>query len=268
VRQINRFNLTAIRDRLGEWRDVFSLETAPAGTVHVLRDMITLLTFVAENKIIGTTSTGSMPLKAVRQVTAMFAEPPKVDVEIDGKLYLCRSERDVWRLYFLHVLAEVGGLITTGRSRRWSLTVQGKHFLGSEPPVQLAFMLCIWWHRVNWLIAYPFTGMGGGLPRGFKNTALFQLSFLPTGADVPFAEYADWLIAKTGLVWGAPDSFMAHDLLRGSIERMIADVLRRFGAFECGYREPVGRHKTKALATIRVTPLGRALVEALALIDE
>ena len=75
------------------------------------RDMVTLLQYVQENKVVGTRSTGNMPLKAVREVTARFVNPPELDQHIGDRVYRLRSEAEVRPLYFLHILAEVGGFL-------------------------------------------------------------------------------------------------------------------------------------------------------------
>jgi hypothetical protein len=74
-----------------------------AEQLAVRRDMVTLLRFVQENKVVGTQSTGNMPLKMVRAVTAEFVNPPVLDQTIGDKTYRLRSEEDVWPLYFLHI---------------------------------------------------------------------------------------------------------------------------------------------------------------------
>ncbi len=78
------------------------------------RDMETLLTFVRDNKVVGTQGAGNMPMKAVREVTARFANPPKLEDTIGKEVFRIRSEADLWPLYFLRVLAEVGGLLKPG----------------------------------------------------------------------------------------------------------------------------------------------------------
>lgn len=210
-----------------------------------------------------------MPLKAVREVAPLLSKPPKLEIEVGERTYQHRSEQEIWPLYFLHILAEVGRLIQTGRFRRWKLTAEGEHFLGTDPDIQLAFTLAVWWHRVNWLVAYPFAGMGDDLPYGFTATALAHLHSLPAEVDTSFSDFADLLIESTGLVWRAPESTIGDDLLRGSIERMIIDVLLECGALKCRYKTKTSLgFETKVLTTIQLTPLGRALLEAVAQCDD
>ena len=95
------------------------------------------------------------------------------------------------------------------------------------------------WHKVNWLIVYPYSGMGDSLPPFFKMYTLDYLLALPTNTRISFEKFADALIRKTGLTWGNPEGRFATTALRGSIARMVIfilvafprnDVLRKVGA--------------------------------------
>lgn len=230
------------------------------------RDMVTLLTFVLENKVVGTQSTGNMPLKMVREVTAKFVNPPLLDEKIGDRIYRLRSEVDIWSLYFLHIIAEVGGLLHIAPARRWRLTKNGKKFLSVDPLRQVPFLLTIWWYQVNWLIAYPYSGMGDELPPYFNYQVLDELLSLRQDTRIRIDEFTGKLIRKTGLVWGAPDSSYADRLLQGSIEQMVIYTLRNFGAVECEYRdEPMGKGMVSRLHTFKIVPFGRALLESLAM---
>ncbi len=232
------------------------------------QDMVTLLTFVRDNKVVGTQSTGNMPLKAVREVTARFVNPPQLDTTIGDHTYRLRSEEDVWPLYFLHILAEVGDLLAIARARRWRLTPVGERFLDEDPLLQVKFLLVVWWYQVNWLVAYPFQGMGEALPPDLEEATLARLRALPVATRVPFEEFADGLIEETGLTWTAPDSTYATMSLRGSVERMIIHILGTFGAVEREYRaEPLGKGTLRKLNAFEVTPFGKALLDAVATVS-
>lgn len=238
-----------------------------AKALPLRRDMVTLLTFVRDNKVIGTQSTGNMPLKAVRQVTARFVKPPELETTIGDHTYRLRSEADLWPLYFLHILAEVGGLLAIAPARRWRLTPEGEGFLGTDPLLQASFLLTVWWYEVNWLVAYPFEGMGDALPPFFNLATLTRLRSLPPGTRISFEEFADGLIEETGLTWTASVS-SAPILLRGSIARMVIYILAAFGAVECKYREePLGKGTTSRLAAFEITPFGKALLDAVATVS-
>ena len=261
------FTLKSIEERLDVWLKKHALLAQQAEAAPIRQNMVTLLAFVRDNKVVGTQSTGNLPLKAVREVTARFTNPPQLDTKIGGRTFQLHSEEEVWPLHFLHILADVGGLIETGRARRWQITAQAKRVLETAPPVQAAFLLAVWWHKVNWLVAYPYSGMGDNLPYLFSKTTLAGLRSLPTGTYVSFSDYATKLIGSTGLTWTAQESRFADSALRASIERMVIDILADFGALKCRYRkEPLGKGTITKLAAFQVTPWGKALLEAVAIV--
>jgi hypothetical protein len=224
---------------------------------------------VRDNKVVGTQGAGNMPMKAVREVTARFVNPPKLEDTIGNEVFRIRSETELWPLYFLRIIAEVGGLLKPGSARLWRLTRKGEGFLDASPMLQLPYLLTIWWHKVNWLIAYPYTGMGEALPQFFNLYTLDDLLALPAETRISFEDFADTLIEKTGLIWGAPDNIIANSIattaLHGSIAQMVIHVLAAFGTIEREYRkERLGKVTTSNLVAFEITPLGRALLEAVA----
>ena len=111
--------------RLNTWaRQLKNIQVAQA--LPSRRDMVALLTYLRDNRVTGTQSTGNLTLKAVREVTARFVHPPELDHTIGDRTYKLRTEYDVWPLYFLHTLAHVGGLLDGGPSRQWRLTPNGE----------------------------------------------------------------------------------------------------------------------------------------------
>lgn len=234
------------------------------------QDMVTLLIFVRDNKVIGTQSTGNMPLKAVRQVTARFVKPPILETTIGERVYRLRSEADIWPLYYLHILAEAGRHVAIAPARRWQLTPQGERFLETDVLFQVTVLLAIWWNQVNWIMAYPFEGMGEELPPDFSLVTLAQLRSLAVGRSISFEKFADGLIENTGLTWAAKDlsSATITMLLHGSIARMVIGILANFGGVKRKYRdEPLGKGTTPKLVGIEITPFGKAVLDAVALVS-
>ncbi len=259
-----------LEQRLSEWKNHYDTGEMMmiAEEIPARQDMVTLLRFVNENKVVGTQSTGNMPLKMVREVTANFVNPPVLDDEIGDRIYRLRSEANVWPLYFLHILAEVGTLVNIAPARRWQLSQGGERFLIIDPLQQVSFLMTIWWHEVNWLVAYSYSGMGDYLPQFFSYYALELLLSLRQSTDIQIDEFAGNLIEKTGLIWGAPESDFAGMLLQSSIERMIINILKKFGAVECEYRnESLGKGTIPRLETFKIVPFGRALLESLAIMS-
>jgi hypothetical protein len=229
------------------------------------RDMVTLLTYVRDHKVVGTQSTGNMPLKMIREVTAQFVEPPVLDTTIGEHSYRLRTEYDVWPLYFLHILAEVGGLLEIAPARRWRFTPDTPRFLEMDALLQLSYLLYAWWFQVNWLVAFPFEGMGEELPSSFTRATLARLRSFAMGTRVEFNRFADGLIAITGLTWSAPDSSGARMSLRASVERMVVRVLEDFGVVHSTYRPSPLHSSLQDLDAFKVTPLGKALLDSVAL---
>jgi hypothetical protein len=262
----NSFTIKSMEIDLKGWLEDYASVSTQAEALYIRQNMVTLLDFVRDNKVVGTQSAGNLPLKAIREMTARFIDPPELDTAIGDHVYKLRSEEEVWPLYFLRIVAEVGGLIKTGRSRRWQLTARGRQFLEKSFPLQACYLLAVWWHKIDWLVAYPFVGMGDRLPYFFSHAVLTNLLELPTGKSVSFNIYADKLIRNTGLTWTAPDRSYAASALRSAIEKMVVDVLKDFGGLACRYQEePLGRGTITELDEIEVTQWGKALLKAVAI---
>ncbi|MBL7183370.1 MAG: hypothetical protein ISS50_02855 [Anaerolineae bacterium] len=255
----------AAAHRLGKWmRQVKDDQVAQAEALPLRRDMVTLLTYLHENRVRGTRSTGNLPLKAVREVTARFVNPPQLDRTIGDRTFRLRSEDDVWPLYFLHTLAYVGGLLEGCPTRPWVLTPGGARFLAASPLAQVWILFATWWERINWLIAYSFRGMGESLPPRFEEITLVHLLSSPVGKWIPFEPFADKLIQETGLKWTAPDMTFARMILHGAIKNMVIGILVSFGVVETEYRDkPLGRGTIKELVAFQITSFGRGLLESL-----
>lgn len=262
---MQRRTIKAAQESLNGWLAQQPATTAQQAEALPLRqDVVTLLTFIRDNKVVGTQGAGNLPLKVVSAINDRFVKPLPLEETIGIHTYRIRSEEEFWPLHYLRILAEVGGLIKTGAARRWQLTKEGERFLAAAPLLQTAFLLAVWWYRVNWLIAYPFTGMGKGLPPMFTLHALGSLRALPAGIEIEFESYADQLIRATGLKWGVSDPEIATTALRGSIRRMMISVLDDFGALKCRYeKKPLGKGTISELVAFEITPLGAALLEAL-----
>jgi len=229
------------------------------------RDIGSLLMYVRDNKVVGTQA-NNMPMKAVREVAARFVEPPELEIVIGKNVHPHRSEEQVWPVNFVRILAEVGGLLKIGASRRWRLTRKGEKFLTKSPLQQLAFLLTTWWFKVNWLVAYPFGGVGDDLPQFFELKILTKILTLPTKIRIPFEPFANELIKITGLIWTAQDMTQATENLHHVIKRVIIRPLADFGVIECEYREePLYEITISKLVAFEPTPLGKFLLQAIAI---
>ncbi len=228
------------------------------------RDTVTLLKYLRDHKVTGTTSQGNLPLKAIRDVTAAFVNPPIIEKEIGDRIYEIRSEFEVWPVYFIHTLLEIGGLRDGGPGRRLRLSSRGEQFLDVEPALQVWFLLETWWFHTNWLIAYPPVGIGDYLPINFQIDILYLLLAMTADQFVPFDGFADQVIETTRLKWNAKEMSFARQMLHYAVERMVINVLVSFGILNCRYKEKwIGNYQTSELDTFLVTEAGKRLLMTL-----
>ncbi|MCX7680635.1 MAG: hypothetical protein N2508_01490 [Anaerolineae bacterium] len=245
-------------------RSLSGEQRAAIEALAVRRDMVALLTYLRDHRVTGTQSTGNFPLKAVREITACFVNPPQLDFTVGEHTFRLRSEDDVWPLIFLHHLACSGALIEGGPGRRWRLTSLGEEFLAIPPPVQVWLMVYIWWSQVNWLIAFPFQGLGETLPPQFKETTLHHLLALPVDTSTSVDAFASRLIKATGLQWRARDSSNAQMFLHAAVSRMVIYILADFGLIEVKYRKKeTGLLTFEEAVAFKMTAFGHGLLETL-----
>lgn len=227
------------------------------------RDVVTLLTYLRDNKVTGTQSTGNLPLKAVHEICARFVDPPRLEHAIGEHVYRVRSETEVWPLHFRHILAAVGGLLVGGPGRRWKLTPLGEHFLAASSPLQVWRLLVTWWKQINWAVASPYDFEDGTMLPEFTRLALKQLLKLPLGEPAAFERFADRMIEDSGMVLAIQDQESARRILHRIIESVVIHPLVDFGILQPEY-EP---HKTLGaefpqLSTFQITSYGKGLLEA------
>ncbi|MCJ7432979.1 MAG: plasmid pRiA4b ORF-3 family protein [Anaerolineales bacterium] len=233
-------------------------------SLAVRRDMVTFLTYLKDNRPVGTQSTGNLPLKAVREICAKFVNPPALEEKIGNKVYKIRSEDDVYPLYYLHTLASMGGFVTGGQVRQWKLTSEGDDFLNAPAPMQHGFMFALWWYQTDWRIAFPFSGLDRGLPKDFSKITLKRLLELPIGKLISYEPFADQLIKETRFTWSSPDQTFVNSTLRSAIARMVIYPLANFAIMEYEHKEKTSNgYKSNYLAEIRLTSFGKGLLETL-----
>jgi len=254
-----------ILERIANWAGgLDDKQIALIDKLAVRQDMVTLLIYFKEHRPVGTQSTGNLPLKVVRDVCAQFVNPSVLDERIGDKVYKLRSEEDVFGLFYLHMLANTGGLVTGGQARSWRLTSSGEAFLSAASPLQLGFMLDVWWNYEDWRIAFPVSGLSQGLPVSFRKVILRRLLELPAGEAIAYEPFADELIKESLFTWPSQDQDVSKTIRRSAIARMVIYPLAGFSALEYVYKERTSDgYTSKYLAKIRLTPLGKGLLESL-----
>jgi hypothetical protein len=238
-----------------------------AQNLELRRNAITVLAYVRDHKVIGTQSTGNMPRKHIRAVTADFVTPPVLDQQIGSRIYKLRTEFEVWPLLFIHGLLEVAEFLVTPKGAQWQITDTGERFLEEEPLFQTLSLFSIWWHRIDWRFA---TRHSIELPGNFPTVTLAYLLSQPIGRWIEFEIFATTLGQRTELSKTPPDPLdsdsrdVDHGLLLYDIRWMVTDRLIDFGVAEGRYKEEIiGLIPSKRIDAFKLTWLGKALLEGL-----
>ncbi len=250
-------------DRVIAWAQNLTQEQTDGFiSLALLHDMQTFIDYLLENRTVGTQSTGNLPLKAVRAICSRFVVPPALDETIGEHIYKLRSEDDVRLLFYIHILAEVSGLVTVGSGRVWKVTEEGEKYSQLLPSIQTLLLLDRWWNLADWTMGFPFSGFKAGLPIDFGQITLSCLLNMPAGKTNPYDVFADDLIKQSGLIWPIENQVSARDILHSAIERMVINPLVGFGVLECSYSTKIiGSSGFKKIATIRLTPIGKEMLE-------
>ncbi len=121
----------------------------------------------------------------------------------------------------------------------------------------------IWWHRVNWLVAFQVMGIGDKLPQWFELITLEKLTLNTDNTIISFEKFADSLIEETGLTWTSQDTTYHQKLLRGAIEKIVIRIHSQFGIIETEYEDDfIGTYNTTKLKSFCFTKVGKILIES------
>jgi hypothetical protein len=228
------------------------------------RDILTLISYLRDNKVTGTTSTGNLPLKAVAEVSSAFVDPPILEIKVGKRIFRIRSEWEVWPVYSAHMLSNAAGLIEGGLGRRWRLTQKGERFLSNSAALQVLKLLHSWWYRVDWIIAVRFDIFGDLLSPAFPTVALSLLRALPVEQSVPFESFVEQFIEESGWTWSPDDSNTTLREIGRELTRMLVDPLEGLRVLSTE-RETEGNppFELTNLQSFSISGFGRTMIEAL-----
>ena len=68
-----------------------------------------------------------------------------------------------------------------------------------DPLFQLAFLLYVWWFQVNWLVAYPFGGIGEDLPESLEHSHVGASARHPPPDRGPLCRVCRWADRGSGI---------------------------------------------------------------------
>ena len=236
-------------------------------TAHNLplrKDLIAFLTYLQENKVTGTQSTGNLPLKVVEDLAARFTTPPQLETRYGDIVFRFRSEEEVWPILFVHVLAKGADLISGGPGRRWRLTSGGETFQTLPSVFQVGSLFAAWWHRINWLVIYPIDGPMEYLPEQFAKSILTLLKALAVDQPILFIGFVEQVIQEIGWMWRnqAPNS--VRSIVSSEIEQLVIEPLEDFGILTVvREKDPERLRDVQKMVSFSLTSFGRALLDTL-----
>ena len=228
------------------------------------RNTQTLLKYLEDTRVTGTSTQGNLPLKAVREIAVRFIDPPALERRAGGTVYPVRSEQDLRLLYFVRILSAGGGLLQGGPGRRWKVTPLGEWYLAAGPQEQVWHLFCSWWVAVDWSQVWGYALEAASLERLFRRQVLESLLALPVDAQRSFANYAQKLIDQSAINPPVKDEDLAGLLLQTSVEKLVVDPLAAFGVLKRRYQpSSLLGERNPELAAIQITGFGRSLLEAI-----
>jgi hypothetical protein len=229
------------------------------------KDVGTLLEYLRNHRVAGTSSTGNLPMKAIAGIAAGFVEPPALELRIGSYAHPFRSEEEVQPVFFAHLLARGAELLEGAASRRWRLTEQGEAFLARPAFGQVLRLLGAWWHRVDWQMLLRHRPFAEEHALGLPKIVRSLIEQLPVGQAVDFEEFVDRLIEKAGWRWEKPEPYDVRGAIASAVERIVVRPLAEFGIVATqrtgsGKEGPLEWSKTVAFS---LTAFGQALFRAL-----
>ncbi len=245
-------------------REFSAQDDKTAREAPLRRDVLTLLSYLRDNKVTGTSSTGNLPLKAVAEISSTFVDPPDLEIKVGKMVFRIRSEWEVWPVYLAHNLANAAELIEGGLGRRWRSTQRGERFLSSSAALQVLTLLHTWWYRVDWIIAVRFDIFGDLLSPAVPKVALSLLRALPVEQPVRFESFVERFIEESGWSWSPNDSDTTLRRIRRELTGMLVDPLEGLRVLS-SERETEGKppFELTNIQSFFVTDFGRGMLEAL-----
>lgn len=232
------------------------------------RDIVMMLNYINENKVVGTATTGNFPQKHFKEMCRRFVNPPEIDPVLhDGTVIILTSEYQVEEILFRHVLANNGYLIEGEASRRWKVTTFGNQFLVDTEAWQYWHLLVTWWVTTNWLYFSPIYQSDDIDYFQFIRLILRNLLSLREGKQILLADFVSKLAKQAKSAF--PTFHMALkkdnlDIEERFIKELLVDPLSEFGILERFFvTKDWGNWQEEVLGSISITALGLSVLKAL-----
>ena len=213
-------------------RDLEKIKNLP-----LVRDVNNLLIYLQDNKVTGTSSTGNLSQKAVREFSALMTNPPTLKIEIGDYTQELKNEADVWPVYFIHLMVYWAELIDGGKGKVWQLTSKGKIFLESTPVEQLHKLFCGWWFQGDWLkIKFRYSRIDY-LPPMFPKIIHYLLTSSLSSKSVGSCEFCEQVMEVLGIVKEIIKKDYELKIICDEIEEIIIRPLEALGFIEGNHTE-------------------------------
>lgn len=245
------------------WLEAFGQKfKVEASALPVRRDIHVLLDYLLANRVIGTQSTGNLPVKEGETICANFSKPIPFQTGMGKYNLKVKSIAEVWPLQFLHILAACAGWVQGGPGRRWRVTDLGVGFQQLPDGAQVWQLFYTWWTHVNWGIAANL-GADNYPTQYVRPIVLKHLLSLPLGRPLPWEVFADQLMAFFGVA--ASGSVIDRRLaFHQEMQLVVAEPMRDLGVVALGSKpHPLLGEEYPVLTDITVTAMGGEMLQRL-----
>lgn len=229
-----------------------------------LHDFEAFLDYLQREKVKVTPKLELIPLKHCRKITALFRQPDPLELKFRKRVYRCRSEFQLPRLFFIDLLAVCSGCAEITSKGHYRKGQQLPYFRRADPRQKVGGLFISWWHNVPWENLLSYGDEFAKLLQDNRAALIPVLRRTVCNPVVEFKQFADEVLEATGARWiceaGDPDNRNA----RWGVERIIIRTLEYFEAVE--RIEEVGDYGIKETAAFSLkTPLAELLISLLSI---
>lgn len=246
------------------WLEAFSQKFhTEASGLPLRHDMHALLDYLLANRVIGTQSTGNLPVKVGAAICANFTQPISFESENESNFLKVQSSAEVWPLQFLHILAACAGWVQGGPGRRWRVTDLGVDFQQLPEGAQVWELFYTWWTKANWGIA---AGIGpADYPTQYiRPIVLKHLLSIPQQNPLPYELFADQLMGVLAAQAQEGDTIDRRLGFHSEMRMVVAEPLRDLGVLALGTKpHPLLGEEYPVLTDIAVSAMGREMLQRL-----
>jgi hypothetical protein len=242
------------------YTSITSEDLKKLSNLQVCEDINTLLNYIQKNNPTGTSSKGNFPQKAVKEIAALLADPPQLEIDLGKRSYTLKNEYEVWPVFFLHLLAFNAYLIDGGKSKRWNLTELGEEYQKSPILIQYFLLFTNWWFHGDWRIIHGECWVIETLPPSFQRLIHYLLISAEPGRRVHFDDFCHIIKRDLGYDWDSDfdDRYMWR--FSFDVERMIIRPLESFGVIKTDRKSSKLSEIHLPFSTFQLTSLGRKIL--------